>query len=184
FAHSTLNPVALDRPAQNLSHGEPHTQPAAVVSRINCRRPPQEKYLHVAGKLAATRPVNALKIRVPQQAPRLGKCAAGGVHTLHWAPNLGFVNAFGRESGGGSSHFILPRAEDAVMRAGIQRDATTRGNQASRRRACVPWRDGAKSPPVRSWSSCENEIRASLSGDDGWVGTCASALRNCAPHWL
>jgi hypothetical protein len=59
----------------------------------------------------------------------------------------------------------------------------TRGNRASRRRACVPWRDGGKSPRVRSWSSCDCEIRASLSGDDGWVGMCASALQNCAPHW-
>ena len=58
----------------------------------------------------------------------------------------------------------------------------TRGSRPSRRRACVPWRGGAKSPPARSWSSCENEIRASLSGDGGWVGMCASALRNCAPQ--
>ena len=60
---------------------------------------------------------------------------------------------------------------------------TTRGSRASRRRACVPWRDGAKLPRDRSWSSCDCEIRASLSGDDGWVGMCASALQNCAPHW-
>ena len=67
--------------------------------------------------------------------------------------------------------------------AELRPGTTTRGNRASRRRACVPWRDGAKSPRVRSWSSCDCEIRASLSGDDGWVGTCASALQYCAPHW-
>src|SRR5271165_6158111 len=53
----------------------------------------------------------------------------------------------------------------------------TRGGQPSRRRACVPWHVGATAPPARSWSSCENEIRASLSGDDGWVGMCASASK-------
>src|SRR5580692_12112561 len=54
--------------------------------------------------------------------------------------------------------------------------AITRGNPALRRRACVPWRDGGKSPRVRSWSSYENETRASWNGDDGWVGMCASAF--------
>jgi len=71
-----------------------------------------------------------------------------------------------------------------MILAELRPGATTRESRASRRRACVPWRGGARSPRVRSWSSCENEIRASLSGDDGWVGMCASALRNCAPHWL
>ena len=54
-------------------------------------------------------------------------------------------------------------------------DSAIRGYRASRKRACVPWRGVAIAPLVRSWSSYEYEIRASLSGDDGWVGMCASA---------
>ena len=54
-------------------------------------------------------------------------------------------------------------------------DAATRGNRALRRRACVLWRGVAKSPHGRSWSSYACEIRASSSGDGGWVGMCASA---------
>ena len=53
----------------------------------------------------------------------------------------------------------------------------TRDGRPSRRRACVPWHGGETEPLARSWSSCENEIRASLTGDDGWVGMCASASK-------
>jgi len=47
--------------------------------------------------------------------------------------------------------------------------------ESSPRRACVPWRDGAKGPPPRSWSSCGTGIRGSSTACGGSVEMCASA---------
>src|SRR5438270_3092490 len=56
--------------------------------------------------------------------------------------------------------------------------AFTRGIRALRTRVCVPWRDGAKAPPGRTWSSYGYETRASYSASGGWAETYVSASSN------
>jgi hypothetical protein len=112
-----------------------------------------------------------LKISVFQQAPRFRKLAGVGDRASH--------SAFG---GGRRIHLTLcgRTSSDPHNSIGktakVQNDgvlAVNRGSWAIRKRACVPWRADVTEPPGRSWSSYENETRASLSGDAGWVGKCA-----------
>lgn len=57
----------------------------------------------------------------------------------------------------------------------------SRDNPASRKLACALWRDDAKEPPDRSWSSCGCGNRASWHVCGGWVGMCAWAWKKGTP---
>lgn len=81
--HSALDTVAFDRSAQHFAHRESYTQRVACNRAFSYCRTPQEKHRHVARELPTARPVNPLKVRMPQQVPRLRKLIAGGSHNLH-----------------------------------------------------------------------------------------------------
>src|SRR5450755_2787372 len=86
FPHTTLNAIALDRAAQYLAHRESYTQRVTGNSSFGCEGATQEKHRHIAGELATSCLVNALKVRMPQQVLRLRKRIADRGHNLHRAP--------------------------------------------------------------------------------------------------
>src|SRR5512146_2944116 len=73
-------------------------------------------------------------------------------------------------------HLTRPRDQGGFVATKASRD-----NPASQKLACAPWRDDAKEPPDRSWSSCGCGNRASWHVCGGWVGMCAWAWKNGAP---
>jgi hypothetical protein len=180
FPHTAADAIALHRPTQHLAHGKTDSWPARYTV-FGWGFAPKKKYRHVTRELPAPVLVDPLKVRMLQQMPRLRKLAAGGGGHIQRSaptpPNLPFVL---RPS---LAAVLQNPTGKAAVNAELKVFRFNRGSQGSRRRACVPWRAGATAPPARSWSSYENESRASSSGDDGWVGMCAWACENCAPHW-
>src|SRR5271169_5870933 len=80
FPYTTLDSTALYRAAQYLAHRESYTQRVISDGAIGCWGAAQEKHRHIAGELATSRLVNALKVCMSQQVLRLRKLIADSGH--------------------------------------------------------------------------------------------------------
>src|SRR2546428_7384713 len=108
--------------------------------------------------------VHALKISMPQQP--------------HAAWKFGPL-ARTRQTGTAIRRNGVHSSQSKLRFAAIPEQAgATRGSRALLKPACGPWRAGARSRPVRPWSSYACEIRASSSDDGGLAATCALASKN------
>ena len=162
LAHSALDAIPHDSSAQSPAYSDPNTGPSRFRGRAyeveSCQQP---------RKVPSPCLIYVLKIGMFQQLYRLGKpqpAMRPGIRRM--SRRRLFRN------GVHGTHTCDGESTDKNA-CGY----TTRGIQASRRRACVPWRGGVTKPLLRSLFSYGYETRASSSGDDGWVETCASAWR-------
>jgi hypothetical protein len=168
LAQPPLHSIALDRASQRAPHGEPNPH-SAVFPRM----PRHIKQGQRCRKMPPAFLVHAFEIRVAQQARCLGECFL--------ASRLDAWVRFSRHTGGHSASYLkltsLPegRAQSRVKRHWCPRLWTIRGNRASPRPACAPWRDGARELSGRPGSSCASGIRASSIACAGSVGTCVWA---------
>ena len=116
FPHPTFDAIALDRTAKNLAYCESYTERVTGNSIRRRRGTPQEEHRHIAGELATSGLVNALKVRMPQQMLRLRKLMADRSHYLHTATHP--AHSIQRSQWDrGSSCSMLPWAGNAAGRA-------------------------------------------------------------------
>ena len=162
LAHSPLDAIPHDSSAQSPAYGDPNTGPSRFRGRayeVERRQQPR--------KVPSPCLIYVLKIGMFQQLYRLGKQQPG---MRPGRRRMSRRRLF--RNGVHGTHSL-----DGCCQTGRSGPHATRGIRALPRRACVPWRGGVTKPLLRSLFSYGYETRASSSGDDGWVETCASAWR-------
>jgi len=159
-----LHAVALHRAAQGPTHGEAHAQ--ARLRRFLLRSRPVE-HGQGRGKVPLPLLVYALEIRMTQKPRGTRKASC-----LFWRHRRA------RRDGRDPRHgFRMARPSVSLLLDCESRShkRATRGNRASPKPVCVPWRGGGKAPSGRPGFSCACENHASSIACAGWVGMYAWA---------